>query len=266
MTKNPRSFQGKVVIITGASSGIGEGVAYRLAREGMRLTLAARRQDRLEMVAARARELGGEVLTFPLDVRDREAILQMVQATLERWGRVDILVNNAGIGYPTQVVNIDPEKLRNILDVNILSVIECAQAVLPAMISQSSGHIINVSSLASFVGLPKSSIYCATKFAVNGFSEGLRREVKRKGIYVTTFCPGFVATHFSPRLKKIAENSDDAPFIPGVMSVEYVANKIAWVIRHPKRRVAIPRAWRLLSVLANLFPGITDYILSVWTP
>jgi NADP-dependent 3-hydroxy acid dehydrogenase YdfG len=252
----------RVAIITGASSGIGEATARRLAHDGICVTVAARRREELERVAKEIKAAGGQALAAPTDVRDRAAIHRMVEATLTEWGRVDVLVNNAGLDYGNRVVNLDPNQLREEVDVNLIAVVECAQAVLPAMMQQKSGHIINVASIAGLVGLPGSSVYCATKFAVVGFSDALRREVLRYGIHVTAFCPGFVATKFSPRLKQISEGRPDRERLPGVMRVDYVADCIAGIIWHPRRRVIIPLGWGMLAWIAQAFPWLTDFVLS----
>lgn len=249
----------QAAIITGASSGIGQATARRLAQEGICVTLAARRKDELERVAREIEASGGQALVAPTDVRDRAAIHRMVQATLDTWGRVDVLVNNAGLGYSSRVVNLDPEQLRELVAVNLVGVIECAQAVLPAMMQQSSGHIVNVASISGWVGLPGSSVYCATKSAVIVFSESLYREARRYGIHVTALCPGFVATDFSPRVKQIVASGKR---VPGVMRPEYVAGRIAWLIRHPRRRLVIPPGWGSLAAIAQAFPWLTDLILS----
>lgn len=252
----------QVAIITGASSGIGEATAKRLARDGMCVTLAARRQDELERVAREVQAGGGQALAVPTDVRDCTAIQHMVEATLGKWGRVDVLVNNAGLGYSRRVVNLDPAELRDQVSVNLVAVIECAQAVLPTMMQQNSGHIINIASIAGLVGLPASSVYAATKAAVIIFSDSLRREVRSQGVHVTAFCPGFVATGFSPRLNKIAEGRPDATRLPGVMRVDYVADRIADAIHHPRRRVIIPPGWGLLAGIAGAAPWLADMVLS----
>jgi short-subunit dehydrogenase len=253
---------GKVVIVTGGSSGIGEATARRLARDGMCVTLAARRQDELERVAGEIEAGGGQALIAPTDVRDRAAIHRLVQATLDTWGRVDVLINNAGLGYSARVVDLDPDQLRAQVSVNLVAVIECAQAVLPAMMQRKSGHIINVASIAGLIGLPGSSTYSATKSAVISFSDALRREAREHGIQVTVLCPGFVATNFSPRLKKIAEGRPDAQRLPGVMRVDYVADRIAGLVRRPRRRLIIPPGWGLLAAIAQAFPWLTDFVLS----
>jgi short-subunit dehydrogenase len=252
-------IRNKVVLITGASSGIGAGAARRLAKEGARLALAARRLNLLEGLAAEINAGGGQALPIQADVTDTEAIRKMVEETVTKYGRLDVLVNNAGLGASADVKDIDPTLLRLQVAVNLVGLIECAQAALKPMLAQGSGLIINVASLAGFVGTPGSSVYAATKFGVIGFSDSLRREVHKRGILVTTFCPGFVATDFSPRLKKISMGAPDAARLPGVMSVDYVADVVAGIIRRPRRLVAVPFGFSTLVRFAQAFPGVVDW-------
>ncbi len=252
-------IRNKVVLITGASSGIGAGAARRLAKEGARVALAARRLDLLEGLAAEINAGGGQALPIQADVTDTVAIWKMVEETVTRYGRLDVLVNNAGLGVSANVKDIDPALLRLQVAVNLVGLIECAQAALKPMLAQGSGLIINVASLAGFVGSPGSSVYAATKFGVMGFSDSLRREVHKHGVLVTTFCPGFVATDFSPRLKKISMGAPDAARLPGVMSVDYVAGVVAGIIRHPRRLVAVPFGFSTLVRFAQAFPGLVDW-------
>jgi len=258
------STEGKVAIITGASSGIGAATARRLARGGMRLTLAARRQDRLKQVAADVEALGGEALIVPTDVREHADIQRMVQATLDQWGRIDALLNNAGLGHDRPLLEIQPDKIRDEVHVNLIAVIECARAVLPVMLRQKSGHIINVASMAGLIATPGGTVYSATKFGVNGFSDALRRELRGSGIQVSAFCPGYTPSEISPNLKAIAEGQPDAPRVPGLMPITYVADQIARLIRHPRRRVIIPPSWKFLVVVAFLFPGIADALVPLF--
>jgi 3-oxoacyl-[acyl-carrier protein] reductase len=251
----------KVIIITGASSGIGAATARRLARDGARLTLAARRLDKLKQVADEAQALGGEVLVVQADVRRREEIQQMVDATLKQWGRIDVLLNNAGVGYDTILVSMPPERIRDEIAINLTAVIECTQAVLSIMLRQKSGHVINVASIAGLIGLPGSVVYSATKFGVNGFSDALRREIRGKGVRISAFCPGYTPTELSPALKAIAEGRPGGQKVPGMMPVEYVAGHIARLIAHPRLRVIIPLLWSPLPYLASLFPAIADGIV-----
>lgn len=251
----------RVAIITGASSGIGAATAQRLAKEGFRVALAARRNEALALIAVGITAFGGEALAVPTDVRQREELGALVQHTLAAWGRVDVLVNNAGLGYAGPLVTLAADQLREQVATNLLAVIEASQAVLPTMIAQQRGHIINVASIAGLIGLPHSTVYSATKAGVIGFSEGLGREVRRYGIHVTALCPGFVATDFSPRLREIRQGRTNRR-LPGVMSADYVAGVIADIIRRPRRRVIIPRGWAALVWLGQTLPGLTDRVLS----
>lgn len=251
-----------VIIITGASSGIGAATARRLARENVCLTLAARRADRLQGVASDVEKLGSEALIVPTDVTNRADIHHMVQATLDRWGRIDVLLNDAGISYDEPLVDLEPDKIRNEVQVNLIALIECTQAVLPVMLGQKSGHIINVASIEGLVATPGSSVYCATKFGVFGFSDSLRRQLRDSGIHVSAFCPGYTPSEITPRLKAHVEGRPDAPHHPGLMPTNYVADQIARLIRHPRRMVILPRSWSVLVLVAFLFPGIADALVS----
>jgi len=256
----------KVVIITGASSGIGAAVARRLARDGFRLTLAARRLDRLERVAAEVEALGGEALVVQTDVRNRDELQRMVQLTHDRWGRIDVLLNNAGLGHDRLLIRTRPERIYEEIHINLIAVIECAQLVLPVMLRQKSGHIINVASLAGLIATPGGTVYSASKFGVNGFSDALRRELRGSGIHVSVFCPGYTPTEISPELKAIADGLPDAPRVPGLMPITYVADRIARLIRHPRRRVIIPPSWKFLVIIAFLFPGLADAMIPLFQP
>jgi short-subunit dehydrogenase len=251
-----------VIIITGASSGIGAAAARRFARDGLCLTLAARRVDRLQGIAGDVEKLGGEALSVQTDVTDRADINRMVQSTLDRWGRVDVLLNNAGLSFDEPLADLEPDKIRAEVQVNLIAVIECAQAVLPVMLRQKSGHIINVASIEGLIATPGSSVYCATKFGVFGFSDALRRQLRGTGIHVSAFCPGYTPSELTPRLKAIVEGRPDAIHHPGLMPTEYVADQIARLARHPRRLVILPRSWSVLVLVAFLFPGVADKLVS----
>jgi len=250
-----------VIIITGASSGIGAATARRLAQEQVCLTLAARRASRLQELARQVEALGSEALIIPTDVTQRADIRRMLQATLERWGRVDVLLNNAGVSFDEPLVELDPEKVRNEVAVNLIAVIECAQAVLPVMLRQKSGHIINVASIEGLIATPGSSVYCATKFGVFGFSDALRRQLRGSGVHVSAVCPGYTPSEITPRLKAIVDGSPEVVHHPGLMPTAYVADQIARLVRHPRRLVVLPRSWSVLVTVAFLFPGLADRLV-----
>jgi short-subunit dehydrogenase len=252
----------QVMIITGASSGIGAATARRVARDRVRLTLAGRREDRLRGVARDVEQLQSEALIVPTDVTNRADIRRMVQSTLDRWGRVDVLVNNAGVSYDEPLVDLDPDKVRAEVQVNLIAPIECTQAVLPVMLRQKSGHIINIASLEGLIATPGSSVYCATKFGVFGFSDSLRRQLRDTGIHISAFCPGYTPSELTPRLKAHVEGGPDAPHHPGLMPTDYVADQMARLVRHPRRLVVLPRSWSVLVLVAFLFPGVADVLVS----
>ena len=258
-------IQKKIVIITGASSGIGAATAHRLAKDGVCLVLAARRLDRLKQVAEDAQNRGAEVLVVQTDVRNREDLQHLVDATLDRWGRIDVLLNNAGMGTDSAFVKMPSEEIRNEIAINLTAVIECAQVVLPVMLRQKSGHIINVASLAGMVAVPGAVVYSATKFGVNGFSDALHRELLGTGIRVSAFCPGYTPSEISPELKAIAEGQPDAPKVPGLMPVSYVADQIARLIDRPRLRLVIPVGWRPLPLIAFIFPVFADKLMSYFS-
>jgi ribitol 2-dehydrogenase len=186
-----QDLDGKVVIITGASSGIGAETARQLARLGCRLTLAARSEERL---VALADELDTEVVTLPTDVTSRAAVRSMVRTTLDRFGRVDVMFANAGIYIPGQAIEGDPAAWADLMKVNIDGVMYCAHAVLEQMKAQGSGDILVSSSISGFVDIDWEPIYSASKHAVTGLVHTLRRQVAPLGLRVGLIAPGAVAT------------------------------------------------------------------------
>jgi short-subunit dehydrogenase len=251
-----------VIIITGASSGIGAATARRLAQEHVCLTLAARRENRLQTLSKELEASGSEALVVPTDVTKTADIQRMLKATLDRWGRVDVLLNNAGISFDEPLVNLEPDNIRAEVAVNLLAVIECSQAVLPVMLRQKAGHIINIASLEGLIASPGNSVYCATKFGVFGFSDSLRRQLHGSGVHVSAVCPGYTPSEITPRLKAIVDGSPDAVHHPGLMPVSYVAGQIAKLVHRPRRMLVLPRSWSGLVTLVILFPGLADRFVS----
>ncbi len=192
------SLRDKVAIITGASSGIGEATARRLAESGARVVLAARRVERLEALAADIEHHQGTALVAPTDVTDERSVQRLARRALDEFGRIDILVNNAGIMPLSPISKLKVEEWDRMIDVNIKGVLYCIAATLPTMLEQGSGHIINVSSVAGRRPFPSGAVYSATKFAVRAISQGLRLELSPiNGIRVTDIEPGVVATELT---------------------------------------------------------------------
>jgi ribitol 2-dehydrogenase len=222
-------MDGKVVIITGASSGIGAESARQLARLGCRLTLAARQAEKLEALAA---ELGPNVLAWPTDVTQHDEVVAMVEATLDRFGRIDVLFANAGIYIPGQAIEGDPEAWSNLMNVNIDGVLFSVHAVLEQMKAQGSGDILVSSSISGFVDIDWEPIYSASKHAVTGFVHTLRRQVAPLGLRVGLIAPGAVATELWDKTdpEEIAQLADvEHSFI----RAEDVARAVVFMLSQP---------------------------------
>lgn len=185
---------GKVVVITGASSGLGEATARHLAKRGARVALGARRIERLDALVDELKRNGGHALAIETDVTDRSQVERLVDAAVERFGGIDVIVNNAGLMPQSLLEQRKVDEWDRMVDVNIKGVLYGIAAVLPHMQRQRRGHIINVSSVAGHKVGPGSAVYAATKFAVRALSEGLRQEVKQYDIRTTVISPGAVAT------------------------------------------------------------------------
>jgi NADP-dependent 3-hydroxy acid dehydrogenase YdfG len=193
MTSVQDNIRGKVAIVTGASSGLGESTARHLAQRGARVVLAARRTDRLDKVVAEIREAGGEAIAVATDVSKRDDLERLAIATVEAFGRIDVLINNAGVMPLSPIERLKVDEWDRTIDVNIKGVLYGIAAVLPRMQAQGSGHIVNISSIAGLkVFTPIGTVYSATKHAVRAISEGLRVEVGDSGIRVTIVSPGAI--------------------------------------------------------------------------
>jgi NADP-dependent 3-hydroxy acid dehydrogenase YdfG len=255
------SLKGKVVIITGASSGFGESAAKLFAQEGCKVVLAARRLDRLEELAKQVRTLGGEAFPIAVDVSQPAQIDAMVNSAVNAYGCIDILFNNAGFGRLDWFEVLDPIKdIQGQIMVDLLGVIWTARAVLPQMYKQRSGQIINMSSIAGWAAPPLYSVYAAAKFGVRGFSEALRREALPFGVHVSTIYPGSAATEFQ---KHIGENKAKKRFVtPNWLRVtpEDVARGVVSLAKQPRRRLFLPGIMGLSVFLNSHFPGMSDRV------
>jgi NADP-dependent 3-hydroxy acid dehydrogenase YdfG len=203
-------LDGKVAIVTGASSGIGEATALALAAQGARVALAARRADRLETLTQRIADSGGQAVPIVADVADEAQVGEMVDKTKAQWGRIDILVNNAGVMLLGPIDGANTEDWRRMININVLGLMYATHAVLPLMKAQGEGHIVNISSVAGRIARAGTGVYNATKWAVGAFSEALRQEVYKDKIRVTIIEPGVVATELpqhitDPRGKEQAQ-------------------------------------------------------------
>ncbi|MFD2057055.1 SDR family oxidoreductase [Mesorhizobium calcicola] len=193
----PGKLAGKVAIISGASSGIGQASARGLAREGARLVLSARRRERLDALVEEIRALGSDAIAVIGDARDEATALNTVAAAKETFGRIDILINNVGVGNYKPLIDTSLDDYVEMMDVNVRSTFLFTRHVVPVMIAQSEGLVLMISSMAGVYGFPGEAIYCATKFAQVGLAQGLDKELRPHGIKVGTICPGGVKTEFA---------------------------------------------------------------------
>lgn len=249
---------GRVALVTGASSGIGEATALALAAAGVRVGLLARREARLETVARAIGDGGGEALALAGDVTHANFVAAAVGRILDRWSRLGILVNSAGRGMAARFEETSPGDLRDLLELNLVSVLGVTQAVLPVMRRQGSGHIINVSSIVGRRGIHFRSAYAATKFALVGLTEALRQELRGTGIHVTLVYPIYTATEFHDvEIRKMIPPPRYAP----AQSAEQVARAIVRCVRRPRPEVYPYRPGRILAALSALTPRGVDYLL-----
>jgi NADP-dependent 3-hydroxy acid dehydrogenase YdfG len=229
------SLDGRRIAITGASSGIGEATAEKLAAEGAQVALGARRKDRIDAVAER---IGDSAHAFEVDVTDEDAAIGFIDAAAEAMGGLDGLINNAGVMLLGPVGGADTDEWRRMIEVNLLGLLYCTHAALPKMQENGGGHIVNVSSVAGRTANLGSAVYNMTKWGVTGFSEGLRQEALHSDIRVTCLEPGFVETELQSHnenpmvqdaIKQMREQIGD------LMTAEDMANAILYALSQPER-------------------------------
>ncbi len=242
-----RPLSGRVVIVTGASSGIGAATARELGRQGATVVLAARREADLEAQAQAITQAGGQALAIPTDLADEAQIARLVERTLDAYGRIDVLVNNAGIGSVGWYAKTSEENIHQLVDVNLLAPMLLTRAVLPGMLERKRGAIITVASVAWHVAIDP--LYSGTKYGLRGFSLSLRRQLRGTGVSVSLVSPGFIRTSFNRR---------NGFLMPGP---EIVARAIARLILHPRREVIVPWYYRLGVWAEHLLPWAADVVL-----
>lgn len=232
-------WNGKVVFLTGASSGIGEGLAVALAKRDAVLGLFARRKELLNDLADRCRDAGGTARVFAGDVTDEEAVSQAADDLRSEFGRIDVLIANAGIGgNDEETRSYRPASVKKVIDVNLLGAVNAVHAVLPQMVERGEGQIVAISSLAGFRGLPKSAAYSASKAGMTAFFESVRLDVQQKGISVTIIQPGFIKTPLT------AGRVNKMPFI---MELDDAIPYFIRAIEARKRFAAFP--WQLATIV-----------------
>jgi short-subunit dehydrogenase len=246
-------IQGKVVLITGASEGIGAACARAFERRGARLSLIARNQEKLAQVG------GPDTLRIAGDVTDDATRQSLVTRTLEHFGAIDVLINNAGMGFYAPAWRAPLPEARRMFELNLFAPLAMVQLVVPHMREQQSGTIVNVGSVAGKINLPWFTLYSMSKYALGAFTDGLRGELKSSGIHAMAVCPGYVDTNFQAhalgrRPPGFIQNAKGTLAI----SADKCAEAIAHGVERNKRTVLVPRVLWLLIAAARLAPGFVE--------
>jgi len=246
------NFRDRVIFITGASDGIGKQLAVDLAARGAVVVGCGRSRDRLVETLKEVRKLSPKSLMIACDVGDAEQVHGMMQKVLADFGRIDILINNAGIGMRKPFADTPLETTEAIMRTNYLGAVYCTHEVLPSMIARGSGHIVNISSGAGKIGTLNMAGYCASKFAMNGWSESLYHELKPLGVNVSVVCPGPVSTQFNREFQDSEPKSPPQLFI----SAAAVSQAVMRAIERNKFEVVMPRWLALMCWVKRLSPGL----------
>ncbi|MBN4049669.1 SDR family oxidoreductase [Bacteroidales bacterium AH-315-N07] len=252
-------MKSKVVIITGASSGIGEACADLFAGKGANVILAARNSEKLELIAEKLKERGGKVFAVKTDVSNEEDCKFLINEVINTFNRIDVLINNAGISMRALFADTDLSVIRKLMDTNFWGTVYCTKYALPYLI-ESKGSVVGISSIAGFKGLPGRVGYSASKFAMQGFLECLRIENLKNGLHVLTVAPGFTNTN----IRNVALSNDgsiqkETPLDESkLMSSETVAKNILNGIKNRKREIVLTSQGKLTVLLNKWFPGWMD--------
>ncbi|MCE2614481.1 MAG: SDR family oxidoreductase [Nitrosopumilus sp. (ex Thoosa mismalolli)] len=250
-------FKNKTILITGASSGIGKVTAIEFAKLGANVILVARSKEKLEQVENQLKKFNVKTLTCSCDVSNKENVEEMSKIVLEKFSSIDILVNNAGFTIYDSVTELSIEDIESQMKTNYFGMIYCVKTFLPSMLDRRSGHIVNVASLAASFGLPGIASYCASKFAMLGFSEGLKHELKDTGIGITVVSPIMVRTEFfdHPSFKKMPKYS------PTSLDPKTVAKAILRASNSSRLEITVPSVARIAVWLKHTFPFFINPIM-----
>ena len=253
------SLEGKIVVVTGASSGIGALAAQRLSERGAVVVLAARNAEKLNRVAA---SLAGPYRVLEMDVGSDASVKEGFNQILKEFGRVDVLLNNAGYGKFEYLDQMPVSEFAEMMNVNYIGMVRCTKAALPSMKAARSGRIVNVASMAGKIGTAKSTAYTATKHAVIGFSSALRQEVREYGITVSTINPGPIDTPFFSLADPSGGYVKNVGWL--MMKPEYVAEQVVKLIIKRKEELNLPRLAAVGIRLYQLFPRFADRVSHRW--
>lgn len=252
------------VVITGASSGIGEACALEFAGAGASVALLARRVDRLSQVAEKVRARGGRAFVLPVDLGDGARARVAVRDAEAALGAIDVLVNNAGFGLYAPIESVPRADIERLFAVNTFGPLACIQAALPGMRTRGRGVIINVSSIVGKRALPMSGAYGASKYALHAISDALRVELRGTGVRVSVVCPGYTTTEFSDNV--LDYGAERGRPLGARMTAEEVARVIAGCARNPRRELILTTRGRFLVFLERFAPSIADWAIARAVP
>lgn len=253
-------FKDKIVIVTGASSGIGEAIAREFARAGSKVVMAARSEQKLQRIAKGINDGGDAAIFIKTDVSIEADCKSLIEKTIAEYGKIDILVNNAGLSMRASFLDVDLKVIHRLMDVNFWGTVYCTKYALPHLISRK-GSLIGVSSVAGFHGLPGRTGYSASKFAIHGFLETIRIENLRTGLHVMIIAPGFTSTEI--RKHALTANGKEQGESPKneneLMAPEYVAKWVLKGIRRRKRNKLLTWDGRLTALFQRIVPDLVDW-------
>lgn len=262
-----KSWQGKVALVTGGSTGLGRAIAQALVDRGADVALAARDPDRLEATAAQLRQSGRQVLAVPTDVRRQDQVERMVTQTVQRFGRLDMLVNNAGRSARGEAIATSPEEFADMMDLNLIALVRCTRAAMPHLLA-AQGHLVNIGSLAGKTAARYMGAYSATKFAMTGYSQQIRMELGPQGLHVLLVSPGPIArdeprTYSAEQIAALPESAHK----PGAgvkVSLLRPEKLAAWILDACDKRqpeLVVPGRARLVFAISALWPSLGDWIV-----
>ena len=252
------NFENKVIVITGASSGIGEAAAEKFAKKGANLVLVARRKEKLEQVEKKLSKYSIKTMIQVCDVSDKEQVKQMSEKVIETFSKIDILVNNAGFVIYGKIKELSIEDIESQMKTNYFGTIYCTKSFLPYLLKQNSGHIVNVASVGGSFGVPGIASYCATKFAMLGFSEGLHHELHGTNVGITVVSPIMVRTDLfdHPSFKNFTKHATGISLNP-----ETVANAIIKAANSSRLEIVVPSVVRIGIWFKQTFPFFINPII-----
>lgn len=257
-----QDMKDKVVIVTGASSGIGKALASEFAAHGSKVMMAARREDLLQTIAGEIKSNGGEVAFVKTDVSREADCKQLIEKTIEGYGQIDVLINNAGVSMRALFQDLDLKVIHKVMDVNFWGTLQCTRFAFPYLL-KSKGSVVGVSSVAGFQGLPGRAGYSASKSAIHGFLDVIRVETQKQGLHVLLACPGFTSSNIR-KTALVADGSQQGETPRNedkMMSAEAAAHHIYKAVVKRKRKLILTREGKMTVLLNKCFPRMMDKIV-----